>query len=375
MKILIVIGTRPEAIKMVSVIQTLRKDKFFKVFICSTGQHRQMLNDVFKKFKIIPHYNLNLMKKNQSLSYITEGVINGLTKIIEKINPELVLVHGDTISSFAASIASYYKMIPVAHVEAGLRTKNLFSPWPEEGSRRLIDTISSIHFCPTKLSKNNLIEEGFDKKSLFVTGNTVIDTLLLTKKIINKDKSLKKTLQANFDFLSPKRKLILVTAHRRENFGNPFKNICEALICIAKKNDNVDIVYPIHSNPNIREPGYKYLSKKKNIHLLKPLDYYSFVYLMEKSYLIMTDSGGIQEEAPSFKKPIIVLREETERVEAVKDNLVKLVGTNKNRIIKEVSQLLKSERYYKKFLKKKNPYGDGKASRRILKILKERFKR
>ena len=182
MKILIVIGTRPEAIKMVSVIQTLRKDKFFKVFICSTGQHRQMLNDVFKKFKIIPHYNLNLMKKNQSLSYITEGVIHGLTKIIEKINPALVLVHGDTISSFAASIASYYKMIPVAHVEAGLRTKNLFSPWPEEGSRRLIDTISSIHFCPTKLSKNNLINEGFDKKSLFVTGNTVIDTLLITKK-------------------------------------------------------------------------------------------------------------------------------------------------------------------------------------------------
>ena len=375
MKILIVIGTRPEAIKMVSVIQTLRKDKFFKVFICSTGQHKQMLNDVFKKFKIIPHYNLNLMKKNQSLSYITEGVIHGLTKIIEKINPALVLVHGDTISSFAASIASYYKMIPVAHVEAGLRTKNLFSPWPEEGSRRLIDTISSIHFCPTKLSKNNLINEGFDKKSLFVTGNTVIDTLLITKKIINKDKFLKKTLQANFDFLSPKRKLILVTAHRRENFGNPFENICEALIDIAKKNENVDIVYPIHSNPNIREPGYKYLSKKKNIHLLKPLDYYSFVYLMEKSYLIMTDSGGIQEEAPSFKKPIIVLREETERVEAVKDNLVKLVGTNKNRIIREVSKLLKSERYYKKFLKKRNPYGDGKASRRISKILKERFKR
>ena len=206
MKILIVIGTRPEAIKMVSVIQTLRKDKFFKVFICSTGQHKQMLNDVFKKFKIIPHYNLNLMKKNQSLSYITEGVIHGLTKIIEKINPALVLVHGDTISSFAASIASYYKMISVAHVEAGLRTKNLFSPWPEEGSRRLIDTISSIHFCPTKLSKNNLINEGFDKKSLFVTGNTVIDTLLITKKIINKDKFLKKHF-----------KQILIFYHQKEN--------------------------------------------------------------------------------------------------------------------------------------------------------------
>ena len=374
MKLLIVIGTRPEAIKMISVIQSLKKDKFFKVSVCSTGQHKEMLDDVLKKFKIKIQYNLNLMKKNQSLSYITEGVINGLTKIIERTKPEIVIVHGDTISSFAASVAAYYNMIPIAHVESGLRTNSIYSPWPEEGSRRIIDTISSFHFCPTILSKKALIREGVSKKNIFVTGNTVLDALFLSRALIKKDNILSNRLKNKFDYLSSKRKIVLVTAHRRENFGEPFKNICAALINIAKKYKNLDIVYPIHSNPNIKIPGKKYLSNISNIYLIEPIDYFSFIYLMEKCYVIITDSGGIQEEAPSFKKPVLILREETERIEVIKTKAAKLVGTDQKKIVREFDRIIKSKKVYEAFTKKSNPYGDGKASERIAKTLKNFFK-
>ena len=370
MKILIVIGTRPEAIKMAALVSLMKSDKFFKIKVCITGQHKEMLDQVLRNFDIKPDFDFKIMKNNQTLTSVTNKTLMGLENIFKKFVPDFVFVHGDTISSFSAALASYYCRLPIAHVEAGLRTNNIYSPWPEEGSRKLIDVLSSIHFAPTLHSHNNLIAEGVKKKSIYVTGNTVIDSLFFALSIIKNKKSLLKKLEKEFSFLKNDRKLILITAHRRENFGKPFTNICKAMIKIANENEDVDIVYPIHPNPNINEPGKKYLSNIKNIYLVSPLDYFSFVHLMNKSYLILTDSGGIQEEAPSLKKPVLVLRDETERTEALEAGTIKLVGTNTEKIFKTVNSLLHNKKIYKSFIVNNNPYGDGNASKKIIKVLK-----
>ena len=372
MKILIVIGTRPEAIKMAALISHFKKDKFFKVKLCITGQHKEMLNQVLDNFDIKPDFNLRLMKNNQTLTSVTNGTLSGMEKIFKKYIPDIVLVHGDTISSFAATLASYFKKLPIAHIEAGLRTNNIYFPWPEEGSRKLTDTLSTIHFAPTNFAKKNLINEGFNRNSIYVTGNTVIDSLFFALKKIKEKPNLLYKIKKDYSFIKEKNKLILVTAHRRENFGKPFANICKALIKIANKNKNINIIYPIHPNPSIEIPGKKYLSKIKNIYLVKPLDYFSFVYLMSKSHLILTDSGGIQEEAPSLSKPVLVMRDETERQEALEAKTIKLIGTNTNRIYKEVQLILNDNDKYQSFLVKNNPYGNGEASKKILEILKLR---
>ena len=372
MKILIVIGTRPEAIKMAALISHFKKDKFFKVKLCITGQHKEMLNQILDNFDVKPDFNLRLMKNNQTLTSVTNGTLSGMEKIFKKYIPDIVLVHGDTISSFAATLASYFRKLPIAHIEAGLRTNNIYFPWPEEGSRKLTDTLSTIHFAPTNFAKKNLITEGFNRNSIYVTGNTVIDSLFFALKKIKEKPNLLHKIKKKYSFINEKNKLILVTAHRRENFGEPFSNICKALIKIANKNKDINIIYPIHPNPNIEIPGKKYLSKIKNIYLVKPLDYFSFVYLMSKSHLILTDSGGIQEEAPSLSKPVLVMRDETERQEALKAKTIKLIGTNTNRIYKEVQLLLNDNDKYQSFLVKNNPYGNGQASKKILEILKLR---
>jgi UDP-N-acetylglucosamine 2-epimerase (non-hydrolysing) len=363
-KTLFIFGTRPEAIKMAPVIKEFQKcNNIFDVKICVTAQHREMLDQVLNLFEIKPDFDLNIMRPNQDLYDITSSVLLSLRSVLEKEKPDLIFVQGDTTTAFAASLAAFYQKIPVAHIEAGLRTYNIYCPFPEEINRQLIARIATYHFAPTNRAKDNLIKEGIDKNKIYVTGNTVIDALLeVIEKIKNKDIKIK-------GYNITDRKYILVTGHRRENFGKSFENICNALKEIALNNPNIDIVYPVHLNPNVQKPVFEILSNIHNVYLIEPLDYESFVYLMYNSYIILTDSGGIQEEAPSLGKPVLVMRDKTERPEAVEAGTVKLVGANKENIVKEVEKIMYNKSEYEKMSRAINPYGDGKASKRIFEII------
>lgn len=370
-KVLCVFGTRPEAIKMAPLVNVLKGNSLFETRVCVTGQHRQMLDQVLRLFEIEPDFDLNLMKSRQDLSDITSGVLLGLRDVFSEWAPDLVLVHGDTSTTFAASLAAFYKKISVGHIEAGLRTGNIYSPWPEEANRKLTSVLSNFNFSPTQESKENLIKEGIEPNSIYVTGNTVIDSLLKIREMINSDKELKLGFDNKFKFLDEGEQIILVTGHRRENFGEGFERICKALMRIASDNKNVKVVYPVHLNPNVQEPVRSFLGSVKNIHLIDPQDYLPFVYLMDRSSIILTDSGGIQEEAPSLGKPVLVMRDTTERPEGIKAGTIRLVGTNTETIYTGVSEILGNRELYKKMSAASNPYGDGSASQRINDFLSE----
>ncbi|HHJ1299036.1 TPA: UDP-N-acetylglucosamine 2-epimerase (non-hydrolyzing) [Pseudomonas sp. H2] len=370
LKTLIVFGTRPEAIKMAPLALNLAQDDRFESRVCVTGQHRQMLDQVLELFEITPDYDLNIMKPGQDLTDVTTAILQGLKPVLAEFKPDVVLVHGDTATTLATSLAAYYQQIPIAHVEAGLRTNNLYSPWPEEGNRRLTGTLAALHFAPTSTSRDNLLKEGTDAATIYTTGNTVIDALL---EVVRKLESpaLKSHFESQFDFLDANRRMVLVTGHRRENFGDGFERICQALVQTARQFPDVDVVYPVHLNPNVREPVNRLLAGVSNIHLIEPLDYLPFVYLMSRSYLILTDSGGIQEEAPALGKPVLVMRDTTERPEAVAAGTVKLVGTDVDSIQQHLVQLLTDEATYREMSVAHNPYGDGKACARILDALSD----
>ena len=370
-KVLVVFGTRPEAIKMAPVIKSLMSSGRFDVKTCVTAQHREMLDQVLDLFNIRPDYDLEIMRHGQSLFDITSDILGKFDAVLESFSPKIVLVHGDTTTTFTAALSAFYKKIKVGHVEAGLRTNNIYSPWPEEVNRRLAGVLSSYHFAPTQSSKENLLKENIREEMITVTGNTVIDALYDVLSIINSDSSILARIKRSLDYLDRSKKTILVTGHRRENFGAGVENICSALSEIAGSNRDVQIVYPVHMNPNVQEPVTKYLSGISNIYLVKPLEYMSFVYLLSISHIVLTDSGGIQEEAPSLGKPVLVMRDVTERPEAVEAGTVKLVGTDRELIVDEVQRLLNDEEYYKTMSNAHNPYGDGKASMRITKVLSE----
>lgn len=369
-KILIVFGTRPEAIKMAPLILKLKEEKQFKINVCVTAQHREMLDQVLEIFDIEPDFDLNLMTDSQSLESLFSSILINISKVYQKFNPDLILVHGDTSTTFASSLAAYYQKIPIGHVEAGLRTNDLFSPWPEEANRKLTASLANLHFSPTIAAKKNLINEGIDKEKIYVTGNTVIDSLLIAKNLLNSNKKLKNDIDLKLPRFKKDNKMILVTGHRRENFGDGFKQICEAIKEIALNNKDLEIVYPVHLNPNVKKPVFNILSSISNIHLIDPVEYLTFIRLMNKSYLILTDSGGIQEEAPSIGKPVIVMRSNTERPEAVDAGTVILSGSNKNKIVSSVKSLLNDKEKYFEMSKSRNPYGDGNASKNIVEILK-----
>lgn len=368
-RILTVFGTRPEAIKMAPLVHALNNDERFDARCCVTAQHREMLDQVLDLFQITPDYDLNIMKAGQTLSDVTSRILIELKPVLEEFKPDVVLVHGDTATTFATALAAYYEQIAVGHVEAGLRTGNIYSPWPEEANRKLTGCLTTYHFAPTESSKSNLLKENIDNNNLYVTGNTVIDALMLIKQRIETDADLNATLKAQFPFIDQNKKLILVTGHRRESFGGGFERICSSLADIAKSHPDCQIVYPVHLNPNVQEPVNRLLKGIDNIHLIEPQQYLPFVYLMDKAHVILTDSGGIQEEAPSLGKPVLVMRETTERPEAVDAGTVKLVGTNVELITKEMSQLLTDEDAYNQMSRAHNPYGDGKACERILDAL------
>lgn len=365
-KVLTVFGTRPEAIKMASVVHALDESSNIESRVCVTAQHREMLDQALTLFEIKPDYDLNVMKPGQDLHDITCNIIQGVRPVIEGFRPDIVLVHGDTATTFAATLAAYYNQVAVGHVEAGLRTADLYSPWPEEGNRKLTGALAKFHFAPTEKAKQNLLRENVKEEQITVTGNTVIDSLFWVKYKIENDLQLKLDLGRRFEFLDKNKKLILVTGHRRESFGGGFENICKALNAIAREHNDVEIIYPVHLNPNVQEPVNRLLGGINNIHLIEPQDYLPFVYLMMISHLIVTDSGGIQEEAPSLGKPVLVLRDITERPEAVDAGTVKLVGTDVGKITHEVRKLLTSQSAYEVMSLAHNPYGDGLSSSRIL---------
>ncbi|MGB6055989.1 MAG: UDP-N-acetylglucosamine 2-epimerase (non-hydrolyzing) [Burkholderiaceae bacterium] len=367
-KILIVFGTRPDAIKMAPVVNVLKAWPQWEVKVCVTAQHRQMLDQVLTLFNIVPDFDLDLMKPGQDLTDITSNVLIGLRQVFHKWTPNLIFVHGDTTTAMAASLAAFYAKIPVAHVEAGLRTNDVNSPWPEEMNRRMVGRVASLHFAPTEIARANLLAEGCPGKTIFVTGNTVIDALLTTMERIDTDMALNRQLAERFSFISESKRLILVTGHRRENFGKGFENICKALRVIAER-DDVQILYPVHLNPNVQEPVRRILAGCENIRLIEPQDYLPFVYLMSRAYIILTDSGGIQEEAPSLGKPVLVMRDTTERPEAVSAGTVKLVGTDSKFIVAAIHLLLTQPHAYDAMAFAHNPYGDGKASHRIVEAL------
>lgn len=369
MKVLTVFGTRPEAIKMAPLVHALAADERFEAKCCVTAQHREMLDQVLDLFEITPDYDLNLMKPGQTLNDVTARILIELKPVLQEFKPNVVLVHGDTATTFATSLAAYYEQISVGHVEAGLRTGNIYSPWPEEANRRLTGTLTKFHFAPTDTSKQNLLKENFSETDIFVTGNTVIDALLLVQDKIDKNYTLKNELAAQFPFLDESKKLILVTGHRRESFGDGFERICEALAITAKQHPEAQIVYPMHLNPNVREPVNRILSDVGNVHLIEPQQYLPFVYLMTRAHIILTDSGGIQEEAPSLAKPVLVMRDTTERPEAVQAGTVKLVGTDIDTITSNLHVLLTDQKEYEKMSFAHNPYGDGQACQRILNAL------
>lgn len=370
-KVLLVFGTRPEAIKMAPLAIALKAlNEEFETKVCVTGQHREMLDQVLSLFELEPDFDLNLMKPGQTLADITSGVLKGVDEVFDTWMPDIILVHGDTATTFAASLAAYYHKVQVGHVEAGLRTGDIYSPWPEEANRQLTSVLTQYHFAPTQNSYDNLIKENIDATNIVITGNTIIDALLTVKEKVETDQEMEARFAQQFDFLDASKKLILVTGHRRENFGQGFEDICLALANIAQKNPEVQIVYPVHLNPNVQKPVNELLSGIDNIKLIEPQDYLPFVYLMNKSYLILTDSGGIQEEAPSLGKPVLVMRDTTERPEAVSAGTVKLVGTDPVVIECSVMELLENEDLYKKMTESHNPYGDGTACQQIINFLK-----
>lgn len=369
MKTLCIFGTRPEAIKMAPLALALAADERFDAKVCVTGQHREMLDQVLGLFSITPEFDLNIMKPGQDLTDVTTAILQGLKGVLSEFKPDIVLVHGDTATTFAASLAAYYQQIPVAHVEAGLRTGNLYSPWPEEGNRKLTGALAKLNFAPTDTSRNNLLREGVSPDNIVVTGNTVIDALLDVVKRLDQDPELLAQASEPAAFLDPARKLILVTGHRRESFGDGFERICQALMEVAQQHPEVDIVYPVHLNPNVREPVNRLLNGIGNIYLIAPLDYLPFVHMMSRAHIILTDSGGIQEEAPSLGKPVLVMRDTTERPEAVSAGTVKLVGTNTLDIVRELNRLLVDTTAYQAMSYAHNPYGDGQACQRILEAL------
>ncbi len=368
-KVLTVFGTRPEAIKMAPLVHALAADERFESKCCVTAQHREMLDQVLELFKITPNYDLNLMKAGQTLPEITSRILLELTPVLKEFKPDVVLVHGDTATTFAASLAAYYEQIAVGHVEAGLRTGNIYSPWPEEGNRKLTGSLTKFHLAPTENSKANLLKENYAAENISVTGNTVIDALLLVKQQIENDTDLSNTLAGQFPMLDESKKLILVTGHRRESFGGGFERICEALAQTAKAHPDCQILYPVHLNPNVQEPVKRILKDVNNVHLIEPQQYLPFVYLMNRAHIILTDSGGIQEEAPSLGKPVLVMRDTTERPEAVDAGTVRLVGTDIAKITSALNELLTNDESYKTMSRAHNPYGDGKACQRICDIL------
>ena len=380
-KVLLVFGTRPEAIKMAPLVMELQKQKErIETVVCVTGQHREMLDQVLEIFDIKPDYDLNIMKRGQDLYDVTARVLTGMREVLKEIKPDIVLVHGDTTTSTAAALAAFYQQIPVGHVEAGLRTHNIYSPWPEAMNRLLTGRLATYHFSPTPLSRNNLIKESINDRNIIVTGNTVIDALYWVVDKIKNNKELDNELEsvlskAGYDVnrLDNGKKLVLITGHRRENFGDGFINMCTAIKDLTIKHPNVDFVYPMHLNPNVRKPIHEVfgedLSGLKNMFFIEPLEYLSFVYLMEKSSIVLTDSGGIQEEAPGLGKPVLVMRDTTERPEALNAGTVKLVGTDYNKIVNEVSSLIDDKAAYEKMSKAVNPYGDGLACGRIVNAL------
>lgn len=381
-KVMLVFGTRPEAIKMAPLVKEFQKyPKDFETIVCVTGQHREMLDQVLELFDITPDYDLNIMKQGQDLYDVTARILLGMRDILKEVKPDVVLVHGDTTTSTAAALASFYQQVPVAHIEAGLRTHNIYSPWPEEMNRLLTGRLATYHFSPTPLSQENLLQEGIKKEQIHVTGNTVIDALHLVVGKIKTEKELDSKLEETLkkmgydtSRITGGKKMILITGHRRENFGSGFIDMCKAIKTLTMKYPDVDFVYPMHLNPNVRKPIHEIfgdnLSNFGNIFFIEPLEYLSFVYLMEKSTIVLTDSGGIQEEAPGLGKPVLVMRDTTERPEALNAGTVKLVGTDYNKIVNETSKLLNDSEAYNEMSKAINPYGDGYACSRIVKILK-----
>ena len=373
-KILLVFGTRPEAIKMAPLVKALQKDtEHFETRVCVTAQHRQMLDQVLEVFGITPEYDLNIMAPNQDLYDITAKVLLGLREVLKDFRPDTVLVHGDTTTSMAASLAAFYMQIPVGHVEAGLRTYNMLSPWPEEMNRQVTDRICTYYFAPTEQSRANLLQENIDAKKIFITGNTVIDALLMAVDIISTTAGVKEKMAKELQekgYTVGDREYILVTGHRRENFGDGFLHICKAIKELAALHPEIDIVYPVHLNPNVQKPVYELLSSLSNVYLISPLDYLPFIYAMQHSTLLLTDSGGVQEEAPSLGKPVLVMRDTTERPEAVEAGTVKLVGTNAEAIVSNVTALLLDKEMYKRMSETHNPYGDGQACERIIAALR-----
>ena len=373
-KILLVFGTRPEAIKMAPLVKALQKDtEHFETRVCVTAQHRQMLDQVLEVFGITPEYDLNIMAPNQDLYDITAKVLLGLREVLKDFRPDTVLVHGDTTTSMAASLAAFYMQIPVGHVEAGLRTYNMLSPWPEEMNRQVTDRICTYYFAPTEQSKVNLLQENIDAKKIFITGNTVIDALLMAVDIISTTAGVKEKMAKELQekgYTVGDREYILVTGHRRENFGDGFLHICKAIKELAALHLEMDIVYPVHLNPNVQKPVYELLSGLSNVYLISPLDYLPFIYAMQHSTLLLTDSGGVQEEAPSLGKPVLVMRDTTERPEAVEAGTVKLVGTDAEAIVSNVTALLLDKEMYKRMSETHNPYGDGQACERIIAALR-----
>ena len=373
-KILLVFGTRPEAIKMAPLVKAFQKDtEHFETRVCVTAQHRQMLDQVLEVFGITPEYDLNIMAPNQDLYDITAKVLMGLREVLKDFRPDTVLVHGDTTTSMAASLAAFYMQIPVGHVEAGLRTYNMLSPWPEEMNRQVTDRICTYYFAPTEQSKKNLLQENIDEKKIFITGNTVIDALLMAVDIISSTPGMEEKIAKEFQekgYTVGNREYILVTGHRRENFGEGFLHICKAIKELAALHPDMDIVYPVHLNPNVQKPVYELLSGVDNVYLISPLDYLPFIYAMQHSTLLLTDSGGVQEEAPSLGKPVLGMRDTTERPEAVEAGTVKLVGTDAEAIVSNVTALLQDKEMYKRMSETHNPYGDGQACERIMVALR-----
>ena len=371
MKVLSVFGTRPEAIKMAPLVKALMHDAHFDAKVCVTAQHRQMLDQVLSLFNIHPDFDLDLMRPDQSLSELTAHILCSMATVFSQWRPDIVLVHGDTSTTLAAAQAAYYAKIAVGHVEAGLRTGDKYAPWPEEMNRRLTGALADLHFAPTQKARENLLREGIDLKLVYVTGNTVIDALLEIETRIKTNVALQNQLASHFPFLDPSKRLLLVTGHRRENFGNGFEHICQALATIAKR-DDVQIIYPVHLNPHVQEPVRRLLADIPHVSLIPPQEYLPFIYLMHRCTLVLTDSGGIQEEAPALGKPVLVMRDTTERPEAIEAGTAKLVGTDRRYIVEEVFRLLDDPEAYRVMASASNPYGDGMAAQRIVKILVEK---
>ena len=368
-KILLVFGTRPEAIKMAPLVRALKAQTDVDARVCVTAQHRQMLDQVLTLFDIKPDYDLNLMRQGQTLTDVTTGILQAIGMVFDELRPDVVLVHGDTTTTLAVSLAAFYRYLPVGHVEAGLRSGDIWSPWPEELNRRVTDAVSSWHFAPTGQARDNLLSEGVPGGAVSLTGNTVIDALHEVKRMLDRTAALTDRIAAYFPFLEPSRRVVLITGHRRESFGEPFRNFCDALCTLAKRYPDAQFVYPLHLNPNVREPARARLGGVPNIYLIEPQEYLSFVFLMSRAYFIITDSGGIQEEGPALGKPVLVTRETTERPEAIQAGTARLVGTDQDRIVWEASRLFDSESAYEEMSRASNPYGDGHASERIVHAL------